>query len=1058
VLISLFPTQAGFGQPQFFLLMQAKSLLLCGALLPMAVAAAPAATLPAEGAALGAPRRATAADTPVSGTVLDEKGAGLPGVTVVLKGTTIGTTTDENGRFSLRVPEGTASPTLVISFIGYVRQEVAASGQALSVKLAPSAQQLDEAVVIGFGSQEKRTVTNAVTTVQGSELSKLTVSDVGSALQGKAAGVTVLGAGSEPGATPQILVRGISTINGNSPLYVVDGLPVNDINYLNPKDIATLTVLKDAASAAIYGSRAANGVVLITTKAGTVSAPVITVDATYGVSNPTRLPNMASASEYARIMNLAATNSGNPAVYPNPDQFTQTTNWWDQIKQRGITQNYSLGLSGGSDKVLYSTGLSYYKERGLVRGTDFDRLVLRVKSQYQAAKHLKVGQDLNISMTNQKYLNSGSLFRDAFNDDPITSPRVAGTSGNPYDYYGASPTDIGNPLAVVERNDDKRNQYFLVGNVYANYEFIPGLIAETRFGTNTNFYERNAFSPFYTIDANERNQVNQVTREHNINLYWNSTNTLTYTKTLGDHNFTALAAATFEKFNTSTEYASGQAIPSNDPSLRQLNAATANYNATGNDYHNTIASLIGRVTYDYKGRYLLSASMRRDGASVFPSNNRWGTFPSVSVGWLVTDEEFLKSFEAMNFLKVRASWGRVGNQNISNLTNAAYTGTFSKTYYVTGDDRTAQVAVIQSNVPNPNVKWETVEDYDLGADFGFFQNKLTATFDVFRRNTTDMLMFQAIPGHAGYGYNSPVTNIGSMKTNGLDFTVGYAKNTGAFTYGLSVNATRAISKIDKLANGQALYSGNTPIFGRPSKTEEGGYVGAFYGYENTGIFQNQGEIDAYKSTTGTLIQPNAKPGDFRFADLNGDGVIDANDQKYIGNPTPAMTFGVNLSAGYRGFDLQASLIGSLGNDVVNANKGWWYSGSYNYNKISGLENTAWHGEGTSNTVPRITANDNNQNLTRFSNFYVEDGSYARLRNLQLGYTFSKSISSAMHMASLRLYISGQNLFTFTKYSGLDPEIGYGRSYTDASSALNRGVDLGNYPTSRTYLVGANIAF
>ncbi|RZK87975.1 MAG: hypothetical protein EOO62_38375, partial [Hymenobacter sp.] len=345
------------------------------------------------------------------------------------------------------------------------------------------------------------------------------------------------------------LIRGISTINGNSPLYVVDGLPVNDINYLNPKDIATLTVLKDAASAAIYGSRAANGVVLITTKAGTVSAPVITVDATYGVSNPTRVPNMASASEYARIMNLAATNSGNQPVYANPDQYTQTTNWWDQIRQRGITQNYSLGLSGGSDKVLYSTGLSYFKERGLVRGTDFDRLVLRVKSQYQAAKHLKVGQDLNISMTNQNYLNSGSLFRDAFNDDPITSPRVPGTSGNPYDYYGASPTDIGNPLAVVERSDDKRNQYFLVGSVYANYEFIPGLIAETRFGTNTNFYERNNFSPFYTIDANERNQVNTVERQHDLNIYWNSTNTLTYSKSLGDHNFTALAAATFEKFS-----------------------------------------------------------------------------------------------------------------------------------------------------------------------------------------------------------------------------------------------------------------------------------------------------------------------------------------------------------------------------------------------------------------------------------------------------------------------------------------------------------------------------
>ena len=1039
--------------------MQAKSILLCGALLPLAVAAAPAASGAGHAAKPTAARRSAVADTPITGTVLDEKGVGLPGVTIVLKGTTIGATTDANGSFTLRIPTGTAGATLVISSVGYNRQEVAVGQQtSVTVNLTVAAQALDEAVVIGYGSQEKRTVTNAVTTVQGAELSKLTVSDVGSALQGKAAGVTVVGAGSEPGTTPQILIRGISTINGNSPLYVVDGLPVNDINYLNPKDVATLTVLKDAASAAIYGSRAANGVVLITTKAGTVSAPVITVDATYGVSNPTRVPKMASASEYARITNLANINSGRPAVYANPDQFTETTNWWDQIKQRGITQNYSLGLSGGSDKVLYSTGLSYFKERGLVRGSDFDRLVLRVKSQYQAAKHLKIGQDLNISMTKQNYLNSGSLFRDAFNDDPITSPRQDRNTGNPYDNYGASPTDIGNPLAVVERNDDKRNQYFLVGSVYANYEFIPGLIAETRFGTNTNFYERDQFSPFYTIDANERNQVNSVTREHNINLYWNSTNTLTYSKSIGDHNFTALAAATYEKFSNRPLGGTGQAIPGNDPSLRYPDAATSGFNATGRLYENTIASLIGRLTYDYKGRYLLSASIRRDGASVFAPSNRYGNFPSLSVGWLVTDEEFMKSFETLNFLKVRASWGRVGNQNISSLTNAAYTATLAKTYYVTGDDRATQVAVIQSNVPNSNIKWETVEDYDLGVDLGFLNNKLTATFDVFRRNTIDMLMLQALPAHAGNGYISPVSNIGGMKTNGLDFTVGYAETRGDFTYGLSINGTRAISKVETLANGQPLFSGRSPVFGQPSKTEEGGYVGAFYGYKNTGIFQNQGEIDSHQSANGTLLQPGARPGDFRFTDLDGNGVIDAKDQQYIGNPTPDLTFGVNLNLGYKGFDLQASLVGSLGNDVVNANKGWWYSGSYNYNKISGLENTAWHGEGTSTTVPRITANDNNQNLTRFNNFYVEDGSYARVRNLQVGYTFNKQVSSALHMASLRLYVSGQNMFTFTKYSGLDPEIGNGRSYTDTSSALNRGIDLGNYPTNRTYLVGANIAF
>ncbi|MEJ7662041.1 MAG: TonB-dependent receptor [Hymenobacter sp.] len=361
-------------------------------------------------------------------------------------------------------------------------------------------------------------------------------------------------------------------------------------------------------------------------------------------------------------------------------------------------------------------------------------------------------------------------------------------------------------------------------------------------------------------------------------------------------------------------------------------------------------------------------------------------------------------------------------------------------------------------MPNPDLKWETVEDYDLGTDIGFLNNKLTASFDFFRRNTYDMLMYQAIPGSAGYGYNSPITNIGKMHSQGFDFTLGYAQNTGKFTYGLSANATRAISRIDQLANGQAIFSGNTPIFGRPSKTEEGGYVGAFYGYQNIGIFQNQGDIDNYKSATGTLLQPDAKPGDFRFADLNGDGVLDAKDQQYIGNPQPKLTFGLNLTTGYAGFDLQASLVGSLGGDLVNANKGWWYSGSYNYNKIAGLENTAWHGEGTSNSVPRIVANDNNQNLTRFNNFYVENGSYARLRNLQLGYTFRQEMVSFLRMTNLRVYVSAQNLLTFAKYTGTDPEVGYGRSYTDGASALNKGVDIGNYPTARTYLAGFNLAF
>ncbi|WP_219222462.1 SusC/RagA family TonB-linked outer membrane protein [Pedobacter antarcticus] len=1003
---------------------------------------------------------AQVAERIVKGKVTDETGQGLPGTTIQIKGTTKTTVSNNDGGFSIQL----AGPqsVLVFSFIGYTAQEVAAGNQTtINVQLKPNEEGrlLNDVVVVGYGSQKKSNVTGAISSVKGEELSKMTVGTVGSALQGKVSGVSVVGAGSEPGASPQVFIRGISTFGSNAPLYVVDGVPLTDISFLNPKNIASLDVLKDASSSAIYGSRASNGVIIITTISGTAGKTVVTFDASSGFSDALRKPKMADSREYASIMNLAAANSGNQPVYKDVNSLTNSTDWWNEVTQRGVTQDYNLSLTGGSDKLTFSSSVGYYKEKGLVKSTDFNRVNFRLKTEYKISPKIKIGEDINISGTGRTPSanpgGSNSIFQNAILADPVTPARVE-RSSNPFDNYGTSPTDIPNSLAVIERNFQNVKNTYLVGSLYANVEIIPGLVFEPRFSVNGDLYEYNSFSPTYNISATQYSLINSARRQHDISKNWNNTNTLTYKKQFGEHSLTVLAGFTQEKFMDTRLYAGGQGIPSNDPSLRYPVSSTGGFNigvGDGSRFDNvrTLQSYLGRINYSYKDKYLLTASVRADGSSIFAPKNRWGTFPAVSAGWALSKEDFLKDAAWLDNLKIRAGYGQVGNQGAVPL--GQYVSNLGTIYSAMGSDGASQVGAIRTSVPNPDLKWETVEDINLGLDAAFLKNRLTVSGDYFVRNVKDMIATQLIVAYAGFGGNSPWTNVGTMQTKGFEFSLGYQDKAGEFSYGINLNATHYTATAKKLAQGNDIIAGNTAIFGRTSLTREGYPVGSFYGLQTNGIFQNAAEVANYKNADGKVIQPNAVPGDFKFKDLNGDGVINSSDRTFIGNPTPKLTFGLNLTAAYKNFDLTVFFTGNLGGDLVNVLKGYTNSGSNNYNKVTGLENIAWRGEGTSNTVPRIAAFDNNGNYSQFSDFYIESGSFARLRNLQLGYTFSPA-----KVGKIRVFASAQNLLTITNYKGLDPEIAYGTQWTDNATALNRGLDWGNYPTARTFIFGLNFTY
>lgn len=987
----------------------------------------------------------------VTGTVIGESDQEpIIGAYVKVKGSTTGTVTDLNGTYMLKGVSGKA--TLVISCVGYATQEIPVKDRhTLNITLKDEASDLNEVVVIGYGAVKKGDLTSSISAIKGDKLEHMSTGNVMNALQGQVNGVQISNAGG-PGASPRVIIRGISTINGSDPLYVVDGMPVGtNINFLNQNDIESMQVLKDASASAIYGTRGSNGVILITTKKGAAGKTKFNASATWGFQTLSK-PDIAGADEYRQVFNTRYTNDGHTSIFNETSDDGRSslgnTDWWDEtMRDVALQQNYNFGFSGGNDKYIYSASIGYYRQDSQYKTGNWQKLSARFSMEYNFNKMVKAGIDFTPRYEN--WDDTPSLLGAVMAMDP-TTPVMNDEDkwvSNPYSNYARSHNNQEwNPVASMNRLDSGADEYALLATPFVQISPIKGLTFRTQFGINARFRMTNSFVPEFFIDNLEQQNPSTVSSSHENWIDWNWTNTLSYMKTFNKkHNLNVMAGYTVERFQDYQLYGSRDDVPSSIEEMRYINAGTTNQQVSGVASYNSLVSYLGRLMYNYDERYYLTASVRVDGSSKFPSGSKYATFPSVSGAWRISGENFMKNQKVFDDLKLRLGWGKVGNQNIS---NDAYISSVGTTRYVFGTDATTTVGTAVNRIGNTQVRWETVEDFNIGVDMAFLKNRLKVTADWYTKKSHDMLMQKenllvlGLPAWNGRMWE----NIGSMKATGWELGFNWQDQIKDFTYGASLNLSSVRNKAVNL-NGNYIYTGshNGDYIIR---NEEGLPISQFYGYVVDGLFQNQTEVTSYTNEYGEAMQPNAQPGDFRYKDINLDGKIDENDKTYIGNPFPDLMVGFNLNAAYKGFDFQAQIYGTFGNDIYNLNKERYF-GLNGSNVLAGTLNAAWHGEGTSYDIPRLSVDDPNGNYTKPSSYFVESGSYFRCKLLQIGYTLPKSV---MGNVQLRVSLSAQNLFTITGYSGMDPET------ASMGSATEAGIDWTGYPNPRTILLGLNLNF
>jgi len=983
---------------------------------------------------------AKAQNITVKGTVIEAStNEPLIGATVKVKGTGTGTVTNFDGEYQVTVDK---NATLVFSSIGYKTVEQPVNGRTtINVSLVDDTNDLNEVVVIGYGVAKKGDLTSSISAIKGEKLEKLSTGNVMNALQGQVNGVQVTGAGS-PGATPRVIIRGVSTINGSDPLYVVDGMPVGtNINFLNQNDIESMQVLKDASASAIYGTRASNGVVLITTKKGSAGATKFTASASVGLQTLSK-PDIADAAEYEKVYNARYTNDGQVS----PFKGGGNTDWWNEVFNKvAVQQNYNFGFSGGNDKFIYSANIGYYRQNSQYKTGYWQKLSARFSMEYNFNKIVKAGIDLTPRYEN--WDNTPSLMGAVMSMDPTTEvmlPQDQWTSNQYSNYARSNNNQEWNPVASMYRLDAGADEYALLATPYVAITPIEGLTFRTQFGVNARFNMSDSFTPDFYIDNLEQASRNQASRTFANNVDWNWTNTLTYLKSFNKHNLNLMAGYTMERFQYYNLYGTSYDIPSNVSTMRYVSAGTADDDASGYNSYTSLISYLGRVMYNYDEKYYLTASIRVDGSSKFSTGNKYATFPAVSAAWRISGEKFMQNQNVVNDLKLRLGWGKVGNQNID---NSAYLSSIGTMRYVLGDQVVVGSQV--SGIGNQKLKWETVEDYNIGIDAAFLQSRLRVTADWFRKTSHDMLMKKDNLLLLGYPmWNGQMwENVGEMRATGWELGFNWQDNIGDFNYGVGLNLSSVKNKAITL-NGDYIYTGshNGDYIIR---NEAGQLISQFYGYVVDGIFQNETEVRSYTSQTGELMQPNAQPGDFRYKDLNNDGTIDENDKTYIGNPFPDLMMGINLNASWKNFDFLAQFYGTFGNDIYNLNKDRYF-GTDGQNVIAGTYEKAWRPDNTNTDVPRLSVNDANGNHNKPSTFFVENGSYMRLKLLQIGYTLPKNVLGPKMTA--RISLSAQNLFTITGYSGMDPETAAMGSVTEA------GIDWTGYPNPRTFLLGVNLNF
>ena len=975
---------------------------------------------------------------------------GLIGATVQIKGTTTGTITGLDGDYMLdNVP---SDAVLVFSSIGYETQEIPVNGRTtINLVMKEATELLDEVVIIGYGAVKKSDLTSSISTVKGEEITETVTGNAMDALQGKVNGVQVASGGG-PGTTPKVLIRGVTTVNGSDPLYVVDGMPISgNINFLNSNDIESMQVLKDASAAAIYGTRASNGVILITTKKGKAGQTRVNFTASVGFQTIAK-PQVAGPEEYKEVFIQARTNDGVDPMWNDTGATTNPggTDWWDTVVHKAaLTQNYSLSVSGGTDKLVYNLSLGYYRSNSQFDVGYWDKLNARLNTEYTFNKYVKVGFD--IAPRVESWDDTSVQFSSAMAMDPTTPVfrPEAEWEDNVYNNYQRSYNNqTWNPAGSIARQNSHSREMGAILNTYIQVNPIEKLTLRTQFGANAHFRRSDAFIPQFYIDALEKQDLSDISRQSQEWLDWTWTNTATYIDTFAEkHNFNIMAGFTAERDAWFNVKATRDHVPNNMDIMQEVNAGDpTTAEGFGETTYNTLVSFLGRVMYNYDNRYYISASLRADGSSRFPKGNKYALFPAVSASWRITSEEFMQDQDLFSDLKLRGGWGRVGNQNIAN--NATVT-LLDQTQYAYGGEVVNGYFV--STIGNTTLKWETVEDWNVGVDMSLLKSRLGITFEYFQKKSKDMLYQKQTPLYIGYpNWNSTVwMNIGSMKASGWELGLNWRDQVGKdFSYDIGINLSAVRNKAIKFTGDGPIYTGG---FNSDNiiRNEDGGLISRFYGYVADGLFQNWEEVNAHTDEHGTKIQPDAKPGDIRFKDLNHDGVLDANDKAFIGNPYPDLMMGINLGLRYKNIDFTANFYGTFGNDIFNKTKGL-YSGIDGSNVWAGTLNEAWHGEGTSNDIPRLTNNDPNLNYERVSSFYVEDGSYMRCKLMQIGYTLPKKWVGD---TDLRISFSAQNPFTITGYSGMDPE----RPALDGS-VIETGIDNTAYPSPRTFLFGIDFKF
>ena len=1012
------------------------------------------------------------AQTTVTGRVTTAKeGIPLPGVSVVVKGMSVGTTTDAQGQYSLKVPDN--GNTLRFSFIGYISQDVPINNRSvIDIKLAENTKMLEEVVVVGYGTQRRSELTGAISSVRPEEITETPVLRVEQALQGRVTGVQVANVSGQPGDAPTVLIRGIGTSGNAAPLYIVDGFPVGGIDFLNPNDIESMEVLKDAASSAIYGARAANGVVLIKTKSGSKDGKMrVSYEGYVGIQNPWKKLDLLDAREYAIMMNEGAANANLTPLFPNANTLTGGTDWQSALfGENEKIMNHQVAVSGGNEKTSYYSNFSFFDQNGIVGGdkSNFKRYTLRLNADNQVKSFLKVGTNLAYTNINRRAIDPnqefGGLLNNAINLDPLTpifetdpAKLNSSTYASPYivrdpngNVYGISPyvaQEVVNPLARLAMLNGTTKVDKLVANAYADIEFLKNFTFRSSFGVDLAYVTNNNFNPRFYLNSAQKNTNSLVSKETIKYYTWQAENVLNYNKAFGNHNVGVTLGTTALKSEADNVFASKTGLVTNDPAMAYLNLATdANGAQVGGFFgENALLSFFGRVNYNYNEKYLLSGILRRDGSSRFGRERQFATFPSISAGWIISNESFFPEQSVVNFAKLRASWGQNGNENIGNYTWASVIGVGRGYTFFDGDERYVSGAS-PVKVANPFLEWETSEQSNIGLDLYFFNSRLSLEADYYIKTTKGLLVEAPIPGTVGN--NPPTVNGGEVRNRGIELALGYNGSINDFSYRTSINGSFNRNEVISINNAEGVLIGaNFATYGIVSRSIPGQPFAYFWGFETDGIFQNAEEVASYKNASGALLQPNAQPGDIRFKDLNGDGVISDADRTNIGNPTPKMVLGYNLDLKYKNFDLSAFFNGAFGHQIFN--------GTRRHDLVTSNMQTKflnrWTGEGTSDKYPRFTWNDTNGNYTRISDIYIEDGDYVRLKTLQLGYNFSNSMLSKIHLTNMRVYVSGDNLLTFTEYTGFDPEIG-------ARGTLDIGVDRGIYPQARIFRVGLNATF